>query len=189
MRAIRYAVLCSVLFSAAQASAADIEAIPGKVYQLTRHHGPWMVMVASFFDTGPVPEESTSPQEAANALVLELRQRGLPAYVYEMDSFDSPVMTTNRTGAEEMRRPSHRYHEICVLAGNYATLDDSVGQQTLAWIKRYRIESQEFSDVVFSHTPGQPNALSGAFMTINPLLSPEEVSAQEREDHQRKSLR
>jgi hypothetical protein len=180
---VRYGIISCALAVATTVSAAEIEAEPGKVYHLTRHHGPWMVMVASFLDTGPVPEESTSPAEAANALVLELRQRGLPAYVYEMDSFDSPVMTTNRVGEEEIRRPSHRYHEICVLAGNYRSLDDSVGQQTLAWIKRYQIESEVFGDVAFNPTPGQPGPLSGAFMTVNPMLSPEEVSAHEREEH------
>lgn len=182
MRAVRYAIVCGLVISTVQASAGDIEAIPGKVYHLTRHFGPWMIMVASFQDTGPVPDESTSPAEAANALVLELRQRGLPAYVYEMDSFDAPVMTTNRTGEEELRRPSHRYHAYCVLAGNYQTLDDSVGQATLAWVKRYRIESDVFDEVMFNPTPGQPLPLSGAFMTINPLLSAEEISALQRDE-------
>ncbi len=184
---VSYGIISCVLAATATASAAEIEAIEGKVYGLTRHHGPWMVMVASFLDTGldtgPVPEELTSPVEAANALVLELRRLGLPAYVYEMNSLDSPVMTTNREGEEEMRRPSHRYHEICVLAGNYRSLDDSVGQQTLEWIKRHRIESEAFNDVVFSRTPGQPSTLSGAFMTVNPFLTPEEVSAYDREEH------
>lgn len=180
---IRYGIVGWVLSVAINLSAAEIEAEPGKVYRLTRHHGPWMVMVATFLDTGLVPDDSTSPAEAANALVLELRQHGLPAYVYEMDSFDSPVMTTNRNGAEEIRRPNHRYHEICVLAGNYPALDDSLGQQTLAWIKRYQVEGEAFGDVTFASTPGQPSPLSGAFMTVNPLLSPEEVSAHEREEH------
>jgi hypothetical protein len=166
----------------ASIASAEIEADPDKVYHLTRHHGPWMIMVASFFDTGPIDEESTSPIEAANALVLELRQCGLPAYVYEMDSLDSPVMTTNRLGEEEMRRPSHRYHEICVMAGNYSSIEDPVAQETLAWVKRYNIQSEAFTDVVFSRTPGQPAPLSGAFLTVNPILTPEEISALQREE-------
>jgi hypothetical protein len=171
-----------MLSAAVNVQSAEIEAVPGKVYHLTRHHGPWMVMVASFLETGPVPEESTSPAEAANALVLELRQLGLPAYVYEMNSLGSPVMTTNRYGENEIRQPSHRYHEICVLAGNYDSLEDPVGQQTLEWVKRHRIESEAFDDVVFSSTDGQPSPLSGAFLTVNPMLTPEEVSAHERQE-------
>lgn len=182
---------CALVVLTARTACAEIEADPDKVYHLTRHHGPWMVMVASFFDTGAGPDEATSPTEAANALVLELRQRGLPAYVYEMNSFDSPVMTTNRYGEEEMRRPSHRYHEICVLAGNYSTIEEDtedghLAQETLAWVKRYDIQSEAFDDVVFSRTEGQPNPLSGAFLTVNPMLTPEEISAGQREQDFRK---
>lgn len=94
---------------------------------------------------------------------------------------------------------------VCVLAGNYDISSDSningrpKAEKTLKAIKKFHpsflsdtlVESQAplpgstrdtglFKKLknggVFSTSPGNPGPLSGAFLTINPLLSPEEVT-------------
>jgi hypothetical protein len=64
---------------------------------------------------------------------------------------------------------------ISVLAGNYSSIEDKKGQQTLTWIKNYKADFLLKNGGRFKSTPGQPKPLSGAFFTVNPLLTPEEV--------------
>ncbi|HET6325955.1 MAG TPA: hypothetical protein VFG04_14860, partial [Planctomycetaceae bacterium] len=94
---------------------------------------------------------------------------------------------------------------ICVLAGNYATSNDKVAQDTLHYIKGDNkfgpnFEPEFLNDVeavdlsspdqaikrsksggIFHTTKGRPRPLSGAFMTTNPLLSDEELSVRRRD--------
>ena len=64
-------------------SALAIEAIRGKEYKLTKRHGPWMIMVASFKEPPDVRRtEGMTPKEAADELVYELRKKGIPAYTF-----------------------------------------------------------------------------------------------------------
>lgn len=160
------------------ANAGRIEAVQGKVYTLTKQHGPWMIMVASFHKEGDEsePEQGKSPEEAANELVYELRTRGVPAYVYAIESGGDTVLTRDRTG-RPVRRAVRRTRSVGVLAGNYPGIDDDIAQQTLTWIKKYDPQCLK-EGVIFQPSGQRQTPLAAAFLTINPLLTPEEVNQQ-----------
>ncbi len=154
-----------------------IEATKGKKYVLGKQHGPWMIMVASLSE--PPPEAriaGPNMTEAANDLVYELRKRDIPAYIFEQE--EEKLLERYKRGDVVMRREERtKDHRICVVAGNYASSEDRIAQKTLNWIKNFN--PKEFSDhAVFRSTPGRPGPLSGAFLTINPMLSAEDVSHQ-----------
>lgn len=160
---------------------ARIEAVKGKKYKLTKRHGPWMIMVASLRD---IPEsrrsKGLSAQEAADELVYELRKRGIPAYTFSQESVIQRFNTLDRLGREERRSYAAQRAMISVIAGNYSDSEDDVAQKTLKYIKKFHPKVIT-ENGVYKKTPGQPGPLSGAFLTINPLLSPEEV-AQRKQD-------
>ena len=167
-----------VNLAATPAWADKIEAIKGKKYVLGRQHGPWVVMVASLSE--PPPEarvEGPNMKEAANTLVYELRLKNIPAYIFEQEEEKVPLSTYKRGEKIVRREVKAKDNRICVIAGNYGSADDRVAQKTLDWIKKFN--PKEFSEhAAFHPTPGRPGPLSGAFLTINPLLSAEEVSQQ-----------
>ena len=158
------------------AANAKIEAVKGKQYSLTDKHGPWMVMVAVFSEP---PEEMKSegmtPEQAAESLVMELREQGIPAYSYRREKSFGSVQTVSR-----MQEKTERHYkldtEICVLAGNYKSpdADRELAKRTLEWLKEYQPKSLEKGGI-YKPTPGQPSLLSGAFLTINPMLDPAAV--------------
>lgn len=164
-----------------QQADARIEAVRGKKYKLTKRHGPWMIMVASLRD---IPEsrrsKGLSAQEAADELVYELRKRGIPAYTFSQDSVIQRFNTLDRLGREERRSYAAQRAMISVIAGNYPDSDNSVAQKTLKYIKKFQPKVLT-ENGVYTKTPGQPGPLSGAFLTINPVLSPQEV-AQRKQD-------
>ena len=160
---------------------AGIEAVKGKKYKLTKRHGPWMIMVASLRD---IPESRRSKgltaQEAADELVYELRKRGIPAYTFSQEAVIQRFNTLDRLGREERRSYAAQRAMISVIAGNYSDSEDDVAQKTLKYIKNFHPKVIT-DNGVYKKTPGQPGPLSGAFLTINPLLSPQEV-AQRKQD-------
>ncbi len=120
--------------------AGHIEAVRGKHYQLTKRHGPWMIMVASF-NKPPEYErtEGMSPEEAADQLVYELRLKGIPAYTFQQQEVDGTITTVDRrTNAERAAKTRSWAGGICVLAGNYPTSNDKIAQRTLKFIKKYQ---------------------------------------------------
>lgn len=181
LRRLFSTALTAALFAAtaaATAHAARIEAEPGKRYTLSKNHGPWMVMVASFHTTAEDGETQIgkTPEEAADELVLELRKKGIPAYVHTMQPASDPITTVDRSGRQVRRKNLRQVTSIGVLAGNYPTLDDDVAQRTLKWIKDYSPTCLQ-EGVVFEKTEKRPTPLAAAFLTINPLLTPEEIEA------------
>ena len=156
--------------------AEEIEAIKGKVYKLGKQHGPWMVMVASLSE--PAPEsriDGPNMTEAANRLVYELRKSKIPAYIFVQEEEVQPLGRVKRDDKIFRREVKSKDNRICVVAGNYGSSEDKIAQKTLSWIKRFN--PKELTDyAVFHPTPGRPGPLSGAFLTINPMLSAEEVS-------------
>jgi len=166
------------------AEARKIEAIKGKHYRLTKQHGPWMIMVASIAD---VPDyrklEGISHSEAADRLVYELRKKGIPAYTISnrevMQQMDRQG-GSNRLAGALYRNQQDR---ISVIAGNYPSISDQTAQRTLTWVKKFSPSTWSKSDgktgggIYKKNYNGRP--LEGAFLTINPLLSPQEVSARE----------
>lgn len=182
------------------ASAAKIEAVKGKQYKLTRRHGPWMIMVATF--NRPPEErrgEGLSPEEAADVLVYELRRKGIPAYTYKPEETkDEAVKTLNRQTLTERVGKLHLHEGLCVLAGNYASNDNPLAQKTLTYVKKFQphlfqdVEAQGEAGAgmlvkrlknggVFRSTPARPGPLSGAFLTTNPMLSEEELTSRTRD--------
>jgi len=178
--------LCTVLLSFGMtAPATAIDAVRGKNYTLTKDHGPWMVMVASFRN---VPKdrrsgEGMTAEDAALELVYELRESGIPAYTYAQGAVVQKIETVDRLGREDVREYAAQRDMVCVLAGNWKEINDKEAQKALAAIKKYhpKFMKKEKSGAIFRETPGQKGPLGGAFMTINPLLTPEEV-AQRRAD-------
>ena len=187
--------LTLLFFAHAATAASGIEAIRGKAYGLTRQHGPWMVMVASFSE--PPPEQRTAgltPAQAADELVFELRSRGMPAYTYSMESEIGRMETRDRQGEIDRRVFAARRGSVCVLAGNYASADSETAERSLKWIKslkpKFLTGGQASDNGLVSlenggifrqrrRTLGQEKVelgpLNGAFLTVNPLLSPEEA--------------
>ena len=175
--------------------AASIEAVKGKRYKLTKAHGPWMIMVASFHE--PPPEFKTdglTPEEAAEELVFDLRTKGIPAYTFSQKEVIDELQTTDRLGRMRSQSFVAQKGSICVLAGNYKDADDPVAQKTLDYIKDHfkpeifngEKKSGEFLTVlksggVFRKTPGRPTPLKGAFLTLNPVLSPEEAASRQQD--------
>lgn len=155
-----------------------IEAVRGKNYVLTREHGPWMIMVTSFRN---VPKdrrtEGLTAEAAALELVYELRKMGIPAYTHAQDAVVQKIETIDRLGREDERIYAAQRDMICVLAGNWKSIDDKEAQKALAAIKKYhpKFLRDEKSGAIYRITPGRKGPLAGAFMTLNPLLKPEEV--------------
>lgn len=163
------------------AHAGRIEAVPGKEYRLTKRHGPWMIMVATLYEPPKeVRKEGISYEEAAQRLVYELRTKGIPAYTFRQGDVVEKIETVDRLGRPQERVVRQQRRSISVIAGNYPSIDDPVAQKTLAYIKAYRPRSWR-NDARYRSTPGRPGPLSGAFLTINPLLSPEEVAERSRD--------
>ncbi|MBC7816761.1 MAG: hypothetical protein IAG10_07730 [Planctomycetaceae bacterium] len=157
-------------------AASKIEAVKGKKYELGREHGPWMIMVASLAEAPPEYRiDGPNKEQAANDLVYELRKKGIPAYTYEQKEEILPLSTISRGGKSVRREVKSKDHRICVVAGNYQSSEDNLAQKTMNWIKTFN--PKELSDhAVFHPTPGRPSVLSGAFLTINPMLSAEEIA-------------
>lgn len=155
-----------------------IEADPSKTYTLDKAHGPWMVMVANFQRWGSNTKETegNTPLEAAQALVLELRKLKIPAYVYEVKGKNESVNPEDRLGREQRMKNMRVLDSVCVLAGNYPTIDDVKAQQTLKYLKQFHPKSFE-NGVMYGKSPGRPGPLSKAFLTPNPLLTQEELDA------------
>ncbi|MFM9964622.1 MAG: hypothetical protein ACKV2Q_25745 [Planctomycetaceae bacterium] len=181
MRLSRLLMLCvglTVLGLATPGAAKDkkIEAIKGKKYELGTEHGPWMIMVASLSEPPPgMRVDGPTKEQAANDLVYELRKKGIPAYTYEQKEEIQPLGTINRGGRTMRREVKAKDHRICVVAGNYDTAEESIAQQSLNWIKTFN--PKELTEHASFHaTPGRPGPLSGAFLTINPMLSANEIA-------------
>jgi hypothetical protein len=190
----------TTLIPVASSDGSQIEAIHGKHYSLTKRHGPWMIMVASF---NPPPDlektEGMSPMQAAEELVYELRRKGIPSYIYEQGAEEGTLTTVDRRTQEERKAKTRNWAGgICVLAGNYASSNDPVAQRTLKYVKTFKPQflrdvaaeaqtgpgekiQRSQSGGVFHTTPYRPGPLSGAFMTTNPKLTDEDLALRKRD--------
>ncbi len=139
-----------------------------------------------------------SAQEAADKLVFELRRKGIPAYTFSQSDVPDEVNTTDRFGRQRTATIIAQKGRVCVLAGNYPATDDKIAQRTLKHVKtkfkpkylsgtkkRTKIASGVLDQLknggVIHRTPGKPRPLSSAFLTINPLLTPEEATKRKRD--------
>ena len=161
--------------------AGKIEADPGKRYELSRTRGPWMISVATFHSTSPdgVTRDGKSPEQAAHELIIELRQLGMPAYMFVHDPERSRLEVTDQLGREEFKKNLRRVRSVLVLAGNYKEItgsseDAKTAQESLKWIKQLFPNCLK-EGVVFQPSEARPTPFSRAFLTVNPLLSPEDL--------------
>ncbi len=203
------ATLMVALLVAPSDSFARIEAVKGKRYRITKQHGPWMIMVSSFRDVPREVVEvedgqarwrkndqyknGKTAQEAADELVYELRLKGIPAYTFEQKHEYERVRTFDRQGRVRSRAFESQQRRIAVLAGNYPDSKSSIAEKTLKYTKNYHpkmfgtVEAETSflkrlaNGGIYRKTPGRPGPLSGAFLTINPLLSPEEAKRLKRD--------
>jgi hypothetical protein len=150
---------------------ASIEAVAGKNYPLSSRHGPWMIMVGSI-----VPPDAQSQKAAENAareLVYKLRKKGIPAYTFRQDEVFEQLETRDSKQRTRQSMVTAQKGSIGVLAGNYDSIDDKTGQQTLRFIKKFSpsvtIESKDGKKEM-------PMSLHKAFMTRNPLSPENEAS-------------
>ncbi|MBX3443930.1 MAG: hypothetical protein KF774_16095 [Planctomyces sp.] len=162
-------------------AASKIEAVEGKRYQLTREHGPWMIMVATFHTSAADGQtvEGKSPENAAADLVLELRKRNLPAYVHKITAGSEMVRTVDRTGRDDVRKNLRMVTSWGVIAGNYPSLDDPLAQKTLAYVKQLKPRCLDQESGVVWYAKAGEGPLRNAFLTTNPLLSEEEIKARQ----------
>lgn len=185
MRALMLA-FCFCLMMSSSLQAARIDATKGRDYPISRDHGPWMIMVASLSEP---PEqrrkEGITPDSAAAELVYALRKIGIPAYAYRRGEVQEEIQAASRTGRTAKAHFRAQKESVCVLAGNYKGIEDTVAQKTLAYIKGLTFEKLNLQsweqDGVFRATPGQPGPFSGAFLAVNPLLSLEEIAARRKD--------
>jgi hypothetical protein len=176
-------ILISLLSAGLTAVAGEIEAVPGKHYGLTKRHGPWMIMVASFHAASPdgIVRDGKTPQQIADELVFELRQKKIPAYTFMMDAVDDEVDTVDRLGRDEVRVPLTQINHVSVIAGNYSSFEDPVAQKTLVYIKKYQPECLQQPGVKYLRTRRRQGPLGAAFLTVNPLLTPEEIQQRQHD--------
>lgn len=172
-----FAVVALSLFMVRTSDA--IENVKGKSYKLTEKHGPWMIMVASFRNVYEEDRktEGLSADQAAAELVYELREKGIPAYAYSQEAKVETIETQDRLGRDDTRIYAAQRDMICVLAGNYETIDDPIAQDTLNKIKRFHPKFLKNSKSgAVTRNAGSKGPLGGAFMTINPMRKPQEVA-------------
>jgi hypothetical protein len=171
-----------VLASVSPALAGKIEATPGKRYDLTKQHGPWMIMAATFHSYDSDAEEGKPPEQAANDLVLELRQRNLPAYIYKLEGDNRPTETVDDYGRPERKKNLRRLTTWGVIAGNYDSLEDELAQKTLAYVKKLKPKCLDQTSGVVWFAQAGDGPLHNAFLTPNPLLSSEELASRQSVD-------
>ncbi len=178
--------ILATLIPSTFAEAARIDATKGREYRISKEHGPWMIMVASFSQPHEKSRQNgKTPKEAADELVFALRKKGIPAYTFQLGEVAESIETTDRTGRSRTASLRARQENFSVIAGNYEAVDDRKGQQTLKYIKQLDLDALNLDswkkDARFRPTPGKPKPFSGAFLTLNPLLSPEEVAQRKRD--------
>ncbi|MDB5390053.1 MAG: hypothetical protein JWM11_5699 [Planctomycetaceae bacterium] len=144
-----------------------------KNYTVDKTRGPWMIMVTSL--RGDTPESEENANNAARELVRELRQLKIPAWIHQQFDEIEEIAAYDRTGHTVKRKVAAQQHRVCVLAGQYPSIEDKTGQETLAWMQKFHPKALEKG--VYQSTPGRPGPLSRAFLTLNPLLSEEEIQA------------
>jgi hypothetical protein len=170
-----------LLLSWSSIAAADVEAVRGKKYPLTKKHGPWMIMVASIRDVEEDRrvKDGLSAEAAADELVYQLRVLGIPAYTYQLEEKLGEISSPGDSGSRKFVA-QHGY--ISVLAGNFSANNSPEAKKVLQYIKT-KFQPEFLNDPknggILPRTPGRPGPLSRAFLTANPLFDGEVRDAEE----------
>jgi len=166
-------VFLGLLTIAGTAYGGNTEAIEGKRYSLTSQHGPWMIMVTSASDVeGANRKDGMTAWEAADTIVYELRKKGIPAYTCSAEQLAEAELTQGKgIGLSTLLREG----DICILAGNFKSIEDKQAQAVLEWIKTkfQSTVADEKKGGLFAKTPGQPSPFGGAILTLNPIYKGE----------------
>lgn len=149
-----------------------LEADPQKSYEVNKKCGPWMIMVTSL--RGNDTDSVTNANKAARELVIELRKKGIPAWIHSQQGELEEISSFDRNGNNVKRFVAAQRNRVCVLAGEYESVESQVAQDTLAWIQRFHPKALEKG--AYRPTPGRPGPLSRAFLTLNPLFSEDEIN-------------
>lgn len=157
---------------------------------LTKKNGPWMIMACSFTvyntDGGVGPEfrkiaeeQKANGEKAARELVIELKKKlKIDAYVFQMEDKTEEVRTTDRFGQSRVRKIKSNHGQTCVLCGNFDSYDDPNAQEILKKLKAMRPKCLE--NGTFQAHSKEFGPMGNAFMTVNPMISPEELALMER---------
>ncbi|MES2792697.1 MAG: hypothetical protein V4719_24000 [Planctomycetota bacterium] len=159
-----------------------LETDASKTYVVTKKNGPWMIMVTSL--RGDTAESAANANRAAHELVMELRRKQIPAWIHEQKGELEEIASFDRNGESVKRFVASQRNRICVLAGEYSSIDPDekdptkakhakIAQDTLTWMQKYRPKALENGN--FKPTPGRPGPLSRAFLTLNPMFTEEEI--------------
>ncbi len=162
-----------------------LETDSAKSYVVTKKCGPWMIMVTSLRGNPNDPESVTNAQKAAHELVMELRKKGIPAWTHEQKGELEEIASYDRNGKSVTRFVASQRNRICVLAGEYSSIDTDekdatkakhakIAQETLAWMQKYHPKA--LANGNFKPTPGRPGPLSRAFLTLNPMFTEDEIA-------------
>lgn len=110
----------------------QVDADPNKQYLLTERQGPWVIMAAVF--------SGEEAEEQADELVHELRATfKLKAYRYERDFDFSKAEVAPRVDQfgqpVKMKYRVKQMHEIAVVVGDFASVDDPEAQKVLKKVR------------------------------------------------------
>ena len=153
----------------AKAKKSKVQAVKGKRYELRDVHGPWMIMVNSFRNVDAAERKTggMTAWDAADATVYELRQKGIPAYVF-----------LQQQTLDKNERYIARQESVAVMACNFRSQEDPKAAMVLKYIQQ-KFDPEFMYDkkngAIFRKTPGRPTPFSRAFITTNPLRSDDDV--------------
>lgn len=167
------------------AAAGKLECDRSKKYRLNERHGPWVVMCATFHPGLNPDAPGLTAEQAADELVYELREKGIPAEAWVMDSEEQTLETTGRDGAAQTRVLTTLQGGVAVMAGNFPSADDPRAVRALAAVKKMQPacltpdpkQSRGWTGMTatggkFRLTPGRSaGPLARAILTPNPLMS------------------
>ena len=174
----------AALLTAAGPAFAAVECDRTKKYRLTERHGPWTIMVAAFHPLRGGDPNGTTPEQAADQLVYDLRDQGIPACAWVMPTKTESVATRSRDGEQKEMLYASQRGGVCVMAGNFRRADDEGAQKSLKWVKTecrcpslMPVAATGWTGLTknggfFKLSPGRNGSpLARAFVTVNPLLS------------------
>ena len=179
------AAAASLASLAPPAAAGKLECDRSKKYRLTERHGPWVIMCATFHPGKNPDAPGLTPEQAADELVYELREKGIPAEAWVMGSKTETLETTARDGSRQTMVMASLRGGVAVMAGNFPSADDPRATRALKAIKTMQPKclapdpkkSRGWTGVTanggrFRLTPGRRSGpLARAILTPNPLMS------------------
>ncbi len=179
MSSLRLPVVLTIVLSLTVSASVDakpkrksVEAVKGKRYLLHHDHDPWMIMVTSLRDVDPLMRgKGLSAWEAADAIIYELRDLGIPAYAYHQEE------QKDRSGGFVARQ-----EYIAILAGGFDSPDNKLAQRVLKYIQKDfdpDILRRDGNGAILPKGKGDSQPFRRAFIAPNPLKSEDELGSRQ----------